>query len=52
MQDGLFVQVIEECQGLNVVCIEEVAFRMGYITDEQLELIAIPLVKSGYGKYF
>ena len=51
MQAGQFVQVIEERQGLKVGCIEEVAFRMGYIIAEQLELIAIPLVKSGYGKY-
>ena len=51
MQAGQFVQVIEERQGLKVGCIEEVAFRMGYITAEQLEFIATPLVKSGYGKY-
>lgn len=51
MQAGQYVQVIEERQGLKVGCIEEVAYRMGYINDAQLEKIARPLVKSGYGKY-
>jgi len=51
MQAGQFVQVIEDRQGLKVGCIEEVAFRMGFITKEQLHEIAKPLVKSGYGKY-
>jgi len=51
MQAGQFVQVIEERQGLKVGCIEEIAYRMGYITAEQLREIAKPLVKSGYGKY-
>ncbi|MDR9398999.1 glucose-1-phosphate thymidylyltransferase RfbA [Salibacter sp.] len=51
MQAGQFVQVIEERQGLKIGCIEEVAYRMGYINDEQLEKIAKPLVKSGYGEY-
>jgi glucose-1-phosphate thymidylyltransferase len=51
MQAGQFVQVIEERQGLKVGCIEEIAYRMGYITVEQLREIAKPLVKSGYGKY-
>ena len=51
MQAGQFVQVIEDRQGLKVGCIEEVAYRMGYITAEQLEAIASPLIKSGYGKY-
>ena len=51
MQAGQFVQVIEDRQGLKVGCIEEVAYRMGYITAEQLQIIASPLVKSGYGKY-
>jgi glucose-1-phosphate thymidylyltransferase len=51
MQAGQFVQVIEERQGLKIGCIEEVAFRMGYISREQLETIAAPLVKSGYGSY-
>jgi glucose-1-phosphate thymidylyltransferase len=51
MQAGQFVQVIEERQGLKIGCIEEVAFRMGYIDKKQLDRIAQPLVKSGYGKY-
>ncbi|MEO8087215.1 MAG: sugar phosphate nucleotidyltransferase, partial [Bacteroidota bacterium] len=51
MQASQFVQVIEERQGLKIGCIEEVAFRMGYINAEQLRTIAEPLVKSGYGKY-
>ncbi|GHB60312.1 glucose-1-phosphate thymidylyltransferase [Persicitalea jodogahamensis] len=51
MQAGQFVQVIEERQGLKIGCIEEVAYRMGFISAEQLGEIAQPLVKSGYGKY-
>lgn len=51
MQAGQFVQVIEERQGLKIGCIEEVAYRMGFISKEQLIKIAQPLVKSGYGQY-
>lgn len=51
MQAGQFVQVIEERQGLKIGCIEEVAYRNGYITEEQLKQLAEPLVKSGYGNY-
>ncbi len=51
MQAGQFVQVIEERQGLKIGCIEEVAFRMGYINKLQLKAIAEPLMKSGYGNY-
>lgn len=51
MQAGLFVQVIEERQGLKIGCIEEVAYRMKYIDREQLKKLAEPLVKSGYGQY-
>lgn len=51
MQAGQFVQVIEERQGLKVGCIEEVAFRMNFISSEQLKTLAMPLVKSGYGEY-
>lgn len=51
MQAGNFVQVIEERQGLKVGCIEEVAFKMGFIEANQLERLAKPLEKSGYGTY-
>ncbi len=51
MQAGEFVQVIEERQGLKVGCIEEVAYKMGFINNTQLEKLAQPLVKSGYGAY-
>lgn len=51
MQAGQFVEVIEERQGLKIGCIEEVAYRMGFINKEQLLEIAGPLVKSGYGVY-
>jgi len=51
MQAGQFVQVIEERQGLKIGCIEEIAYNMGYIDAAQLESIAQPLVKSGYGQY-
>jgi glucose-1-phosphate thymidylyltransferase len=50
-QASQFVQVIEERQGYKIGCIEEVAYVQGFITREQLEEIAKPLVKSGYGKY-
>eukprot|EP01103_Thecamoeba_quadrilineata_P019645 TRINITY_DN8048_c0_g1_i1.p1 TRINITY_DN8048_c0_g1~~TRINITY_DN8048_c0_g1_i1.p1 ORF type:complete len:308 (-),score=41.23 TRINITY_DN8048_c0_g1_i1:162-1085(-) len=51
MQASLFVQTLEERQGIMVGCIEENAFRMGFIHQDQLRKIAAPLVKSGYGKY-
>jgi glucose-1-phosphate thymidylyltransferase len=51
MQAGQYVQVIEERQGLKIGCIEEIAYRMGFIDAEQLREIAKPLVKSGYGTY-
>lgn len=51
MQAGQFVEVIEERQGLKIGCIEEVAYRMNYITSNQLVKIAEPLKKSGYGDY-
>ena len=51
MQASQFVQVIEERQGLKVGCIEEVAYRMKFIDENQLRQLAEPLVKSGYGSY-
>ena len=48
---GNFIEVIEQRQGLKVACPEEIAWRMGYITDTELENLAAPLMKSGYGKY-
>jgi glucose-1-phosphate thymidylyltransferase len=46
-----FVRVIEQRQDFKIGCIEEVAYRMGFINDAQLEKIAKPLIKSGYGEY-
>lgn len=46
-----FIRVVEERQGLKVACPEEIAFRMGYIDEEQLLALAKPLAKSGYGVY-
>lgn len=51
MQAGQFVQVIEQRQGLKIGCIEEVAYRKGFINRDQLKQLAQPLVKSGYGTY-
>lgn len=51
MQAGQFVQVIEERQGLKIGCIEEIAYRMGFIDENQLRKVAEPLTKSGYGQY-
>ena len=51
IQAGEFVRIIEERQGLKIGCIEEVAYKMGYITADQLLEIANPLLKSGYGEY-
>lgn len=48
---GLFVRIIEERQSLKVACVEEIAWRMGFIDAAQLERLAQPLIKSGYGKY-
>ncbi len=46
-----FVEILEKRQGLKVACPEEIAWRMGYINDEQLECLAQPIVKNGYGQY-
>ena len=51
MQASQFVEVIEERQGLKIGAIEGVAYKMGYINSKQLEVLATPLLKSGYGKH-
>jgi glucose-1-phosphate thymidylyltransferase len=51
MQASQFVQVIEERQGMKIGCIEEIAYRRGFINREQLQTLAEGLLKSGYGKY-
>ena len=51
MQASQFVQVVEERQGLKVGCIEEIAYKKGFITKQQLIDLAQPFVKSGYGSY-
>ncbi|KAA2219256.1 glucose-1-phosphate thymidylyltransferase RfbA [Maribacter flavus] len=51
MQASQFVQVIENRQGLKIGCIEEEAYKQGFISAEQLKKLAIPLLKSGYGQY-
>ena len=51
LESSQFVHTIEKRQGQKIACIEEIAWRMGFIDDEQLEQLAHPLVSSGYGKY-
>ena len=51
LQAGNFVETVEKRQGLKISCVEEIAYRMGYISAEQLRALAEPLVKSEYGKY-
>jgi glucose-1-phosphate thymidylyltransferase len=51
MQASQFVQVIEQRQGIKIACIEEIAYRKGFINKQQLTQIAQPLLKSGYGQY-
>lgn len=48
---GQFIQTIQRRQGLKIACLEEIAYRLGYITIEQLEKLAQPVLKSGYGQY-
>ena len=51
MQASLFVQVIEQRQGIKIACIEEIAYRKKFISRQQVEIMAQPLLKSGYGQY-
>jgi glucose-1-phosphate thymidylyltransferase len=51
LQASMFIEAIETRQGLKVCCPEEIAYRAGYITAEQLESLALPLAKTGYGTY-
>ena len=51
VQAAAFVQTIQACQGLKIACLEEIAYRMGYITREQVHALAMPLKKNDYGKY-
>jgi len=51
LQASTFIEAIEERQGLKISCIEEIAYAMNYINKEQLEKLAQPLIKSGYGEY-
>jgi glucose-1-phosphate thymidylyltransferase len=51
LEAAMFVHTIERRQGLNIACPEEIAFRQGFINAEQLEALAAPIAKSGYGQY-
>ena len=51
MQASEYVKVIEDRQGFKIGCIEEIAWRAGWISDDQLAALAAPLNKSGYGRY-
>ena len=51
MQASQFIQVIEQTQGIKVACIEEIAWRKGFISKDELVQLAKPLLKSGYGNY-
>jgi len=51
LQAANYIEVIEQRQGLRIACLEEIAYRMGYIDAEQLQKLASPMMKNGYGRY-
>lgn len=51
LEASQFISVVSQRQGLQVACLEEIAWRKGYITNKQLEALACPLMKNGYGQY-
>jgi glucose-1-phosphate thymidylyltransferase len=51
LEASSFIATVEKRQGLKVACVEEIAFRMGYIDEQAMERLAEPLGKSGYGRY-
>ena len=51
LEAGTFIETIERRQGLKIACPEEIAYRMEYITASQLQALAEPLKKNGYGQY-
>jgi glucose-1-phosphate thymidylyltransferase len=51
LEASMFVSIVEKRQGLKIGCIEEIAYRKGFINEEQLRELAEPLIKSGYGQY-
>ena len=51
MQASKFIEVIEERQGLKIACLEEIAYRMGYIDSAQVKELAQPLSQNSYGQY-
>ena len=51
LEASLFIETIEKRQGLKIACPEEIAYRMGYLSAEQLQQLATPMSKNGYGQY-
>jgi glucose-1-phosphate thymidylyltransferase len=51
LEASMFIETIEKRQGLKIACPEEIAYRMNYISAQQLEALAAPLAKNGYGQY-
>ena len=51
LEAGQFIATLEKRQGLKVACLEEIAFRSGWISAEQLNKLAQPMLKNGYGQY-